>query len=147
MPYRRAMPCSLPPKDSKDVREWLATEVRKELPWHKRGAELLRILEANSVNAIVPADTGGCSPNAPEIMIGTDYEFRVNAEACAATPDGNVIFTSAWLADASGRASHRTRTREAAIRRPIGSLNIRELAKPLLRERLTRCIHGGWNAG
>jgi len=45
---RRKVPYALPPKEAKDVREWLTDPARGETPWSERGSELLHYLEANA---------------------------------------------------------------------------------------------------
>ena len=73
----------------------------------------------------------------PEIVIGP-AEYRVNAEACKA------LGTERDVYQRGGTLVHFVEQVEesdmaALVRRPVGSVGVRLLAKPLLRERLTRC--------
>ena len=131
----------MPPADAKDVREWLTSEDRREVPWPERGVEMLRQLEANSEpkgnhdGEFDPKDGDG-----PEILLGVD-EFRVNAQACEALGREQDIYQRGGLLVHVIEQTEEPEA-EAVVRRPIGSISIRELPKPLLRERLTQC--GRW---
>lgn len=95
------------------------------------GAEALKELIATAKPLEKPQS------NVPEIIIGTD-EHRVNAEACKALGTERDIYQrGGLLAHLVEQAEEPDST--AAVRRPIGAVSIRGLAKPLLRERLTRC--------
>jgi hypothetical protein len=67
------------PDGSKDSRQWLTDPERGETPWPDRGAELLRLLEANATSPESPAEgEAAISPHTGrKIVIGTD-EYRVN---------------------------------------------------------------------
>lgn len=134
---------ALPPAGAKDVRDWLTADARGRTPWPDRGAELLAHLTAAAVR-IYPPGEGQPAPDGrvtepPCIRIGTD-EHRVNAEAAAALaaePDvyrrgGMLVHVVEAPADPDSAA---------AVRRPDPVPVVRDLAPPLLRERLTRCAH------
>ena len=75
----------------------------------------------------------------PEIVIGQD-EYRVNAEACKALgTEPNVYQRGGTLVHFVEQAEESDKT--ATVRRPVGSIGVRLLAKPLLREYLTRCAN------
>lgn len=129
---------ALPPSDTKDCRDWLTATARGETPWPERGRELLAHLTSAAAAQAPgpPADTD----TRPELVIGTD-EHRVNAEASAtlaAEPDvyqrGGLLVHVLEQEKESDPA--------ATVRRPAGAPAVRELTRPLLRERLTRC--GRW---
>ncbi len=128
----------LPPAGAKDVRDWLTAPARGETPWPDRGAELDNRLSAAAVVIEPPAppagDGSGGSP--PEIVIGTD-EYRVNAEATAALgAEEDVYQRGGFLVHVLAEPAEPDP--DAAVRRPVGAPVVRELARPLLRERLTR---------
>lgn len=138
---QRPVQWSLPPADAKDVRGWLTHPDRGSTPWPDRGADLsLKLLSTGAV--VEPSDGAGSDdpnqppPHYPEIIVGTD-EHRVNAEAVAALasePDiyqrgGMLVHVIEQGADSDPAE---------VVRRPAGAPAVRELVKPLLRERLTR---------
>jgi hypothetical protein len=138
---RRPVPFAMPPEGSKDVRQWLTDPARGETPWHERGAELLRHLEANAANPESPAEgEAAVRPHAGrKIVIGKD-EYRVNDEACAA------LAQEADLYQRGGQLVAVVEQREeapaeAAIRRPVGAPVVRPLTPAGMRERLTRCAY------
>lgn len=133
----RPVGVALPPDGFKDVRDWLVAPDRADLPWPERGNALRTLLEEAAVEEPPPtpgADAGG-SPRPVEIVVGDD-EFRVNDEAVAAIgSDPDVYCRGGLLVHVVTQEAPEL---EAAIRRPVGAPLVRELAKPLLRERLTR---------
>ena len=133
----RLVKWTLPPEGSKDVRDWLTASEREGTPWPDRGAELIQLLEENAEGVEPPAANaeGGHSADAPEIVIGTD-EHRVNAEACIALGRERDIYQRGGLLVHVVEQAIEPAT-DAVVRRPIGAVNVRELAQPLLRERLT----------
>ncbi|OWK34182.1 DUF3854 domain-containing protein [Fimbriiglobus ruber] len=92
----------------------------------------------DALRVLVAAAEPVTNPNkAPEIVIGTD-EHRVNEAAAAALatePDvyergGLLVYVRETAAEPDS---------DEIVRRPVGAPVVRELARPLLRERLTRC--------
>lgn len=126
------VPFVLPPSGVKDVRDWLTSEACDESPWHARGAKLLAYLQTNCEHP-----ERAPHADAPEIVIGKD-EFRVNAQACQALGREHDIYQRGGVLT-HVVVQHEEPEAVAVVRRPVGSVSVRELAKPLLRERLTRC--------
>ena len=133
----RRVPFALPPADAKDARQWLTDETRWEAAWMDRGAELLDFLEANlrDPDAAEPELSGTGAP--PEILIKM-REWHVNAQACAALGREPDIYQRGGLLVHVVEQGGEPET-DAAVRRQVGAVSVRELAKPLLRERLTHC--------
>jgi hypothetical protein len=77
------------------------------------------------------------SDDRPEIVIGTD-EWRVNAEAVAALAAEPDLYQRGGFLVQVVRSDHEHEA-NAVVRRRAGSLVVREVPPPLLRERLTRC--------
>lgn len=75
--------------------------------------------------------------NRPEIVIDTD-EWRVNGEAVAAVAAEPDLYQRGGMLVQVVRSDPDPEP-DAAVRRPAGSLMVREIPPPLLRERLTRC--------
>jgi hypothetical protein len=77
-------------------------------------------------------------PEVPTIIIGAD-EFRVNDEAVNALVQEPDIYHRGGLLVHVLKQPEEEPGQEAVIRRPVGAPVVRELARPLLRERLSRC--------
>ncbi|QDU23585.1 hypothetical protein [Urbifossiella limnaea] len=134
----RAVQWALPPEGAKDVREWLTASAPGETPWPDRGVELGRRLVAAAVGIDPPPTTtaDGSRSAVPDIVIGPD-EHRVNAEATAALAAEEDVYQRGGLLVHVLHQSDDSDL-DAVVRRPVGAPVVRELARPLLRERLTR---------
>ena len=136
---------TLPPAGAKDVRGWLTHPDRGSTSWPDRGTELSAKLlaAAGLVNPpggeppdAVPNPGGSSRPHRAEIVLGTD-EHRVNDEAVAALAREHDIYQRGGMLvhlieqDADSGDGE-------GVRREAGAPVVRELLKPLLRERLTR---------
>jgi len=134
----RAVHMALPPAGAKDVRDWLTAPDRGNTPWPDRGVELGSRLIAGSVWFDPPTTptTDGSRPEVPDIVIGPD-EHRVNAEATAALAAEDDVYQRGGLLVHVLRQPDDADL-DAVVRRPVGAPVVRELARPLLRERLTR---------
>ena len=130
----REVPFALPPADAKDAREWLTAAARGESAWIDRGGALIRFLEANLCDANIAEDRVDCIP---EILI-EKQEWHVNAQACAALGREADIYQRGGLLVHIVEQAEEPET-DAVVRRHVGAVSVRELAKPLLRERLTHC--------
>ncbi len=134
----RPVPVAFPPEGSKDVREWLTAADRAAVPWEYRGEELRHHLERTAEGPPAPpdGDTDEARGGPAEIVVGTD-EHRVNDEAAAALGRESDVFHRGGLL-VHVLAQDAPPDPDAVVRRPVGAPAVRELAKPLLRERLTR---------
>ena len=135
---RRPVLWALPPVGAKDVRDWLTHSDRGGVPWADSGRTLLDHLTTSAIRIDPPAATDPTGPNSgpPAIVIGTD-EHRVNEEAAAALAAEPDVYQR------GGMLVHVIKQPEepdiaAVVRRPVGAPVVRELVRPLLRERLTR---------
>jgi hypothetical protein len=97
-----------------------------------QGRDELRRLMASATAPTRPAPD-----DCPTIIIGTD-EHRVNAEAVAALGTEPDLYQRGGMLVRVMR-SEPDADADAAVRRPPGSPVVRDLAPPLLRDRLTRC--------
>jgi hypothetical protein len=97
-----------------------------------RGPDALRALLAAAVAPAPPVETD----SRPQIVIDTD-EYRVNGEAAAALASESDLYQRAgMLVQVVGAEPAAA---DAPVRRAAGTLVLREVPPPLLRERLTRC--------
>ncbi|HEX4611307.1 MAG TPA: hypothetical protein VH092_24150, partial [Urbifossiella sp.] len=128
------------PPPAKDGRDWLTDPARASTPWPDRGAELAELLITGATRIDPPADDvpRARSDGRPRAGIVVDVdEHRVNAEAAVALavePDiyqrgGSLVHVIEHAPDPDA---------DGVIRRPVGAPVVRELPRPLLRERLTR---------
>jgi hypothetical protein len=130
----------MPPSDQKDVRDWLTSAERGDKSWRERGTELAAALHA-ATEPIEPTPldepTQERRADCPEIVLGTD-QFRVNAEATAALAWEEDIYQRGGLLVHVLKQNANSDPTDL-VRRSAGTPVVRDLAKPLLRERLTRC--------
>lgn len=131
----RPVKIAFPPEESKDVRAWLVNANHGETSWCVRGEALSSILLANS-REIDREMKSTPTSSPPTIIIGTD-EYRVNEEAIKALQNEPTLFQRGGnLVHVVEQECH---SEEAdAIRREAGSAVIRDLPKPLLREKLAQ---------
>lgn len=131
---RRRVPYAIPPAKAKDVRAWLTADSRRETDWRERGNELLRFLDANLTevdNAEQP------TKEVPEILVEPD-EHRVDDQACAAVGRLTEIYQRGGILVHVVEQAEEPED-DAVVRSAAGSVSIRLLPKPLLREQLTAC--------
>ncbi len=132
---RRPIPFAFPPDSLKDVRDWLTSPNRTQVEWEFRGLELRHHLETTAEDLPEPRGSDG-PEDAVEIVVGTD-EHRVNDEAAVALGSEDDVYQRGGLLVQI--LTQQELDPDAVVRRPPGAPLVRELAKPLLRERLTRC--------
>ncbi len=135
----------LPPPDAKDVRGWLTHPDRGSTPWPDRGAELSAHLLAGAETfdpsgvppaGGTPGDDRAAPGGRPAIVVCTE-EHVVNAQATAALAGDDDLYQRGGMLVHVLEQEADSDPAEV-VRRQSGAPVVRELAKPLLRERLSR---------
>jgi hypothetical protein len=120
-----------------DIVDWMDAHGEAAEPDGMR-AEIEDLARAVELWRTEEADYQDPEADVPTIIIGTD-EYRVNDEAAAAlTREADVFRRGGMLVHVFGQPEGEP-GQDAVIRRPVGAPVVRELAPPLLRERLSRC--------
>ena len=125
---KRTIQIVMPSDDVKDVREWLVREAITGRTWNTLGAELLAHFDrvTEPVEGMVKAE-----------IVVTTHEHEVNDAAMDALQNCRGVYQR------GGQLVHvltlgKSSESSAVVRRPMGSVVVRELVPPLLRDRMTR---------
>ncbi|MGL6073422.1 MAG: hypothetical protein ACRC8S_04580 [Fimbriiglobus sp.] len=133
----RPVKWSMTPDGVKDSRDWLTRPEHGQTTWPERGAEFVTKLLASTE---APEPSAPNSGKRPVIVTGCD-EHRVNAEATSALAREPDVYQRGGLL-VTVQVQEVDTEATATIRRDAGTPVVRELPKPLLRERLTAVA--GW---
>jgi hypothetical protein len=123
--------------DGDDIVDWIDAHGDAAEPDAMR-SEIEAVAETIKHYHIEAADDQELRADAPAIIIGTD-EFRVNDEAAAALAREPDVFQRGGVLVHVLEERHEEPDQDGVIRRPVGAPVVRELQRPLLRERLSRC--------
>lgn len=139
----RPVKVALPPENFKDVREWLTHPDVDFLSWSERGAKLSMLLIATAAPVDPPtglpddaAEGNPSSDQRPEIEVCTE-EHHVNAQATTALVRETDIYQRGGML-VHVVEQNADSAPDDVVRRAAGAPVVRELVKPLLRERFTR---------